>query len=117
MAPILIDSDSESSDEELFVQNTPGNQHFKMKPTHPLDHHQIALDPSSGSSAFRPIRPKGKVLGARLGQYRDETSSSEAEELDFNSPPSSPNISFEEEGALVDIRPSGSKNHSYNRAR
>ena len=55
MAPIIIESSS--SDEELFTQHRP----FK---------------PSSGS-VFRPIKPKGRVLGARLGQYYDDTSSSD----------------------------------------
>jgi hypothetical protein len=52
-------------------------------------------------SPFRPIRPKGKVLGARMGQYRDDTSSSDDLE-DFNSATSS---SLEEE-QLVDLRKS-----------
>jgi hypothetical protein len=91
MAPVLIDSSS--SDEELFVQHSQ-HQHFKMRP--PVRAVQESVD-----SPFRPIRPKGKVLGARLGQYRDETSSSDELE-DFNSATSS---SLEEE-QLVDLRKS-----------
>uniref|UniRef100_A0A0N8E8A2 Carboxypeptidase D n=1 Tax=Daphnia magna TaxID=35525 RepID=A0A0N8E8A2_9CRUS len=92
MAPVLIDSSS--SDEELFVQHSQ-HQHFKMRP--PIR----AVQEGSGNSPFRPIRPKGKVLGARLGQYRDDTSSSDELE-DFNSATSS---SLEEE-QLVDLRKS-----------
>ena len=101
MAPVLIDSSS--SDEELFAQ-LPG-QNFKLKPTKGVE--------QSSSSAFRPIRPKGKVLGARLGQYRDETSSSEEDDLDaelFNSAASSPGDSnstmeVEQSSRLIDIDP------------
>lgn len=90
MAPVLIDSSS--SDEELFAQH-PRQQQFKMRPT------ARSVQEESGASPFRPIRPKGKVLGARMGQYRDETSSSDELE-DFNSATSS---SLEEE-MLVDLR-------------
>ena len=92
MAPVLIDSSS--SDEELFVQHSQ-HQHFKMRP--PVR----AVQEGSVDSPFRPIRPKGKVLGARMGQYRDDTSSSDELE-DFNSATSS---SLEEE-QLVDLRKS-----------
>lgn len=92
MAPVLIDSSS--SDEELFVQHSQ-HQHFKMRT--PVR----AVQEGSVDSPFRPIRPKGKVLGARMGQYRDDTSSSDELE-DFNSATSS---SLEEE-QLVDLRKS-----------
>ena len=67
MAPVLIDSSS--SDEELFAQD----DHFKLRP--PI--RSAAKEGPASSSAFRPIRPKGKVAGLRMGQYRDETSSSD----------------------------------------
>ena len=95
MTPVLIDSSS--SDDELFVQH-PKQQSFKLRP--PSNHIGIGMDEGAAeSSAFRPARPKGKVLGVRMGQYRDETSSSD-ELDDFNSPSPS---SLEEE-ALVDLR-------------
>lgn len=95
MTPVLIDSSS--SDDELFVQH-PKQQSFKLRP--PSNHISIGLrEGSMESSASRPMRPKGKVLGVRMGQYRDETSSSD-ELDDFNSPSAS---SFEEE-TLVDLR-------------
>lgn len=94
MTPVLIDSSS--SDDELFVQH-PKHQSFKLRP--PANQNGIALnDGVSESSAFRPIRAKGKVLGVRMGQYRDDTSSSDELE-EFNSPSPS---SLEEE-ALVDL--------------
>lgn len=88
MAPVLIDSSS--SDEELFTQHP---QQFKMRPP------ARAVQEGSAESPFRPIRPKGKVVGVRMGQYRDDTSSSDELE-DFNSATSS---SLEEE-VLVDLR-------------
>lgn len=100
MAPVLLDSETDSSDEELFAQH-PGQQNFKLKPP------SRPLTDSSEPSAFRPIRPQNKVLGVRMGQYRDETSSSE-EELDFNSPPTSPGSSLEE-STLVDLRPTAAQ--------
>lgn len=90
MAPVLIDSSS--SDEELFAQHSQ-HQQFKMRPP------ARSVQQGSAESPFRPIRPKGKVLGVRMGQYRDETSSSDEME-DFNSATSS---SLEEE-VLVDFR-------------
>lgn len=88
MAPVLIDSSS--SDEELFAQDP---KHFKMRPP------ARSVQEGSIESPFRPIRPKGKVVGVRMGQYRDDTSSSDEME-DFNSATSS---SLDEE-ALVDLR-------------
>lgn len=88
MAPVLIDSSS--SDEELFAQHP---QQFKMRPPARI------VQEGSVESPFRPIRPKGKVVGVRMGQYRDDTSSSDELE-DFNSATSS---SLEEE-ILVDLR-------------
>ena len=67
MAPVLIDSSS--SDEELFAQD----DHFKLRP--PI--RSAAKEGSASSSAFKSIRPKGKVTGLRMGQYRDDTSSSD----------------------------------------
>ena len=82
MNPIIIDSHSDSSsDDELFSQQQPPR--FKLKP--------------SSSSAFRPIKPKGRVMGTRMGQYRDETSSSEEEINELSMSPSS----FEEEALFM----------------
>lgn len=87
MAPVLIDSSS--SDEELFAQNPSS---FKMRPP------MRSVQEGDAKSPFRPIRPKGKVLGVRMGQYRDDTSSSDELE-DFNSASSS---SLDE--MLVDVQ-------------
>ena len=93
MAPVLIDSSS--SDEELFAQH-PRQQQFKMRPP------ARSVQEDSVASPFRPIRPKGKVLGARMGQYRDDTSSSDELE-DFNSASSS-SLEEVQDDMLVDLR-------------
>jgi len=60
MAPVIIESSS-SDEEELFAKQG----HFKLKA--PVKSSKLA-------------KPKGRVLGIRMGQYRDSTSSSD--ELD-----------------------------------
>ena len=61
MAPVIIESSS-SDEEELFAKQG----HFKLKPPRhsPLKTTKLA-------------KPKGRVLGLRMGQYRDSTSSSD----------------------------------------
>jgi len=64
MAPVIIESSS-SDEEELFAKQG----HFKLKPAR-----------RSSVKATKLAKPKGRVLGLRMGQYRDSTSSSD--ELD-----------------------------------